>query len=92
MAVEAAPSGKPFLIIQLRPENETADNELEAIKRYGGLRDKETVRARVETNGLPNVDLNDYAGIIVGGSPRTSSPVAKPGHARGLRFSNSSMP
>lgn len=69
MAVAGAPSDKPFLIIQLRPEDETADNELEAIARYGELRDEEIVRARVETTGLPDVDLNDYAGIIVGGSP-----------------------
>jgi len=59
----------PFLIIQLRPEDETADNELEAIKLYGGLSDEEVVRVRVEKNGLPEIDLNDFAAIIVGGSP-----------------------
>jgi GMP synthase (glutamine-hydrolysing) len=60
---------KPFLIIQLRPEDETADNELESIKFYGGLQDHEVVRARAEQTGLPDIDLNDYAAIIVGGSP-----------------------
>lgn len=61
--------GRPFLIIQLRPEDETADSEFEAILRYGGLREDETVRARVERTGLPDIDLHDYAAIIVGGSP-----------------------
>lgn len=59
----------PFLVIQLRPEDETADNELEAIRRYGGLGDHEFVRMRVERTGLPEINLSDYAAIIVGGSP-----------------------
>ncbi len=60
---------KPFLIIQLRPEDETADNEFEAIKHYGGMNDAEVRRVRAEQSGLPRVNLNDYAAIIVGGSP-----------------------
>lgn len=60
---------RPFLIIQLRPEDETADSEFAAILRYGHLHADEVRRERVERNGLPVIDLNDYAGIIVGGSP-----------------------
>ncbi|MBT8146897.1 MAG: glutamine amidotransferase [Gammaproteobacteria bacterium] len=60
---------KPFLILQLRPEDETADNELEAILYYGGLSTRQSVRRRVEQEGLTGIDLDDYAGIIVGGSP-----------------------
>lgn len=60
---------KPFLIIQLRPENETANSEFEAILRYGKLGQDEVVRARVERTGLPKIELDDYAAIIIGGSP-----------------------
>jgi GMP synthase (glutamine-hydrolysing) len=60
---------KPFLVIQLRPEDEAADSELRAILQYGRLRDDEIVRARVEVAGLPEIELDDYAAIIVGGSP-----------------------
>lgn len=60
---------KPFLIIQLRPEDETADNEFESIKKYGYLNDGEVIRLRAERTGLPVIDLDDYAAIIVGGSP-----------------------
>ena len=60
---------KPFLILQLRPEDETADNELEAIMFYGGLTTQQVVRRRVEQEGLSDIDLDDYAAIIVGGSP-----------------------
>lgn len=60
---------KPFLIIQLRAEDEAADSEFQAILRYGGLDEDDVVRARVEHSGLPEIALNDYAAIIVGGSP-----------------------
>lgn len=60
---------KPFLIIQLRPEHEAADSEFHAILRYGGLHERQVVRARAERTGLPSIDLGDYAAIIVGGSP-----------------------
>jgi GMP synthase (glutamine-hydrolysing) len=60
---------KPFLIIQLRPEDSTADNELEAICQYGGLQDDEVVRVRAEQAGLPEFSLDDFSAIIVGGSP-----------------------
>lgn len=60
---------KPFLIIQLRPENEAADSEFRAILQYGVLPEDDVVRARVEESGLPKIDLDDYAAIIVGGSP-----------------------
>lgn len=60
---------RPFLIVQLRPEDAAADSEFEAILRYGGLRKDEAVRARVEQTGLPEIELGDYSAIIVGGSP-----------------------
>ena len=61
---------KPLLIIQLRPEDETADNEYEAFLRYGGLTPEETERLRIERSGIPKtLDLDRYSGILVGGSP-----------------------
>lgn len=60
---------KPFLVIQLRPEDLTADSELAAIRKYGGLEASEVIRLRVEKSGIPRLGLERYAGIIVGGSP-----------------------
>ncbi len=60
---------KPFLLIQLRPEDAAANSEFEAMLRYGGLTEGEVVRARVERTGLPRIELADYSAIIVGGSP-----------------------
>lgn len=67
---------KPFLILQLRPEDITADNEFAAIKKFGDLADHETVRVRLEQD-FPAFDLDEYAAIIVGGSPfDVSTPAA----------------
>ncbi len=60
---------KPVLIIQLRPEDITADSELAAILRYGKLQADDIVRLRAEQQGLPELDLHRYSAIIVGGSP-----------------------
>lgn len=60
---------KPFLVIQLRPEDSTSDNEFAKIKQYGGLADGEVQRLRIERSGLPGLDLDSYCAIIVGGSP-----------------------
>jgi GMP synthase (glutamine-hydrolysing) len=60
---------KPFLIIQLRPEDEVAEAELRALLKHGGLTDGGFLRLRAEQAGLPDLDLDRYAGIIVGGSP-----------------------
>lgn len=61
---------KPILILQLRPEDDTSDNEYAAILKYGGLQPEQTVRMRIERDGIPaDLKLEDYAGIIVGGSP-----------------------
>lgn len=68
---------KPFLILQLRPEQEAADNEFEAILDKGGLDRDEVVRIRLDQQSLPDdLRLSDYAGIIVGGGPGcVSDPV-----------------
>ncbi len=60
---------KPFLVIQLRPEDEAADGEYEAILRKGNLTPERTHRVRLDQAPMPDVALDDFAGIIVGGGP-----------------------
>ncbi len=60
---------KPFLILQLRPEDDTSDSEFEAILKYGGLDEKDVCRMRIEKTGIPDLSLADYSAVIVGGSP-----------------------
>jgi GMP synthase (glutamine-hydrolysing) len=52
----------------MRPEDATAESELEAILRVGGLRPGEVHRIRLEQQ-TPEVDLDEYCAIIAGGSP-----------------------
>ncbi|MBU2992730.1 glutamine amidotransferase [Octadecabacter sp. 1_MG-2023] len=60
---------KPFLILQLRPEAEASDDEYAAFLRFGGLAASDTHRIRLERDDLPDLDVTDYAGVIVGGGP-----------------------
>lgn len=61
---------KRFLILQLRPEDETSDSEYAAFLKYCGLAENETTRLRIEKQGIPrDLEINKYHGILVGGSP-----------------------
>lgn len=60
---------RPFLIFQLRPEDEAADSEFDAILRHGGLARDEVQRVRLEREPFPEVDPAAYSAIVVGGSP-----------------------
>ncbi|MGH1356561.1 MAG: glutamine amidotransferase [Thalassovita sp.] len=60
---------KPFLILQLRPEAEASDDEYAAFLAKGGLTADQTHRIRLEQEDLPDLNLTDYSGVIVGGGP-----------------------
>jgi GMP synthase (glutamine-hydrolysing) len=64
---------KPFLLLATRPEDAAAESEYEAFLRYGGLAERELVWLRLESTPLPPLDLDDWSGIMLGGSPYTSS-------------------
>lgn len=76
---------KKFLILQLRPETEAADDEFRAFLDKGGLAETEVHRIRLDREDLPEtLSLDDYAGVIVGGgpgcvsdAPETKDPVEK---------------
>jgi GMP synthase (glutamine-hydrolysing) len=59
---------KKLLILQMRPEDATADSEYEAILRVGQLQPNEVRRIRLERE-IPSVDLDNYSAVIAGGSP-----------------------
>lgn len=60
---------KKFLLLQLRPEDETADSEFKAILRTGELDREEVHRLRVERLEDLEIELEDYCAAIAGGSP-----------------------
>ncbi|WP_088339633.1 glutamine amidotransferase [Robiginitalea sediminis] len=68
---------KKLLILQMRPEDATANSEFEAILRVSGLNPSETDRFRLEQE-IPKLHLEDYYAIIAGGSPfDVSTPEAE---------------
>jgi GMP synthase (glutamine-hydrolysing) len=64
---------KPFLLLGTRAENHAADAEYRGFLRYGGLAEGDLRRIRLEAEPLPELDLADYSGIFLGGSPFNSS-------------------
>jgi GMP synthase (glutamine-hydrolysing) len=64
---------KPFLLLATRAEDEAAEGEYQAYLRYCGLAPEQLSRVRLEAGPLPDLELSDYSGVIVGGSPFTSS-------------------
>ncbi|QIK82315.1 glutamine amidotransferase [Sanguibacter sp. HDW7] len=68
---------KPFVLLATRGEDDIADVEHAAYLELGGLAPHELVRVRLEQGPMPALDLDEVSGIIVAGSPFTSSdPVA----------------
>lgn len=64
---------KPFLLISSRPEDSLADAEFDQFRRWGGLSRSDLVHHRLESEPLPAIHLDDYSGILVGGSPFTGA-------------------
>lgn len=67
---------KPFVLLATRPEDRAADDEYEAICRFAGLTPDLLRRVRLEAGPMPELDLDEVSGIIVGGSPFTTSDPA----------------
>jgi len=64
---------KPFLFLQIRPLDAVSDNEFETVVQMSGLPESDFFRVRMEQGELPQIDLNDYSGVIVGGGPSNAS-------------------
>lgn len=64
---------KPFVLLATRAEDQAADDEYEAMLRFGGLSPAQLRRIRLEAGPMPPLDLEEVSGVIVGGSPFTTS-------------------
>lgn len=68
---------KPFLLLSTRPEDDAAEGERGALVRLAGLADDDVVQVRVEQGPMPEIDLDDYSGVFLGGGPFNSSDAEK---------------
>ena len=64
---------RPFLLLSSRAEDLAADEEYAAFLRCTGLPEEGLHRVRMEAAPLPELDLDDWAGIFIGGGPFNSS-------------------
>jgi GMP synthase (glutamine-hydrolysing) len=66
---------KPFLLLATRPEDAAADDEYDLFLRFTGLGEGDLRRRRLEQRALGGLDLQDWSGLFLGGSPfNTSDP------------------
>lgn len=63
----------PFLLLATRAEDVAAEGEYRCFLEFAGLERSALHRIRVEQGPLPDIRLQDYSGIFVGGSPFNSS-------------------
>jgi GMP synthase (glutamine-hydrolysing) len=68
---------KPFLLLATRAEDAIAEAERAAFLRFGRLADESLRSIRMEAAPLPPLDLDEYSGVIVGGSPFNASDSEK---------------
>ena len=83
---------KPFLILQLRPETDASDAEFASILARSGLSESQTHRIRLDCEDLPtDLDVRDYAGVIVGGGPGCVSDAPEDKSEMDARIENAVM-
>lgn len=68
---------KPFLFITTRDEEAVALADYGAFLRYSGLTNEQLQLFRLDRAPLPQIDLEEYSGIILGGSPLNVSDAVK---------------
>ncbi|QGH68332.1 glutamine amidotransferase [Pseudactinotalea sp. HY158] len=82
---------KPFLLITTRPERELAAAELASFHRHGRLAPGQIVQVLPHYDPLPDWDLSDYSGVMLGGSPYDFSEPHKDATQRAIEARLSSL-
>jgi GMP synthase (glutamine-hydrolysing) len=59
---------RPFLLLATRDHDEAAAAEYASVRRHAGLDETDLVHVRVESEPLPHLDLDDFSGVLLGGS------------------------
>ena len=67
---------RPFLLLSSRAEDEAADGEHAAFLRCTGLAPEQLRQVRMEAAPLPELRLDDFSGVFLGGGPFNSSDPA----------------
>jgi len=69
---------KKILVLQFRPEDRASDQEFEeVVLNLSGLREDEVERVKLEKGEMPEINLDDYAGVLSLGGPYDASKPLK---------------
>ena len=68
---------KPFLLLSSRAHDPAADGEFNQVRRAGQLRPEQLDWRRLEQAPLGEFDLDDYSGVLLGGSDYCASEADK---------------
>lgn len=68
---------KPFVLLATRDHDKAAVDEYESVRQHAGLAPDELVHVRVESGPLTGLNLDDYSGVLLGGSPFNISDAVK---------------
>lgn len=64
---------RPFLLLSTRADDDLVADEVAAFRTFGGLAPDQLATIRVDRAPLPALDLDRFSGVLLGGSPFTSS-------------------
>ncbi|AZA13607.1 glutamine amidotransferase [Corynebacterium choanae] len=76
-AIEPVHTTRPFLLLSTRAEDDMTAQEYESFLRLTGLTRDTLVGHRVEQHPFDPIDVNKWAGIIIGGSPYNATEPVK---------------
>ena len=68
---------KPFVLLATRDHDKAAGDEYESVRQHAGLTRDQLVHIRVESGPLPPLQLDEYSGVFLGGSPFNISDAVK---------------
>lgn len=72
------PGDRPFVLLATRAQDGPADEEYALFLRFTGLPPERLRRVRLERESMPDLDLDEISGILVGGSPfNASDPIER---------------
>jgi GMP synthase (glutamine-hydrolysing) len=69
---------KPFLLLQSRPGKVVAENEYKAFLKYTELMPELLRQIDISSGKIPKIELDDYSGLLLGGTPYTYTPHPDP--------------
>ena len=80
---------RPFLLLSIRAQPAAAENEYESFLRFSGLEESQLPLVNLAREELPDLELDEWSGILLGGGPWNASDDQESKSAEQLRAERS---